>query len=107
MTRSLRIASSSAHGERRLICKGLRYAGTEGAGYGAFDDGDQWKPLQLNMPTGSICDLVIHVDDLAAATDDRTFWILDDSTRLCRIDRTVASAQSPCSIRTSVWTAGR
>ena len=60
--------------------KGLLYAGTESAVYVSFDDGDRWAPLQLNMPTCSVRDLVIHGDDLVAATYGRAFWVLDDLT---------------------------
>ncbi len=48
--------------------------------------------LQLNMPTTSVRDLVVHGDDLVAATYGRAFWILDDVTPLRQIDRTVSSA---------------
>ena len=72
--------------------KGLLYAGTENAAYVSFDEGDHWSPLQLNMPTTSVRDLVVHGDDLVAATYGRAFWILDDVTPLRQIDRTVSSA---------------
>ncbi len=72
--------------------KGLLYAGTENATFVSLDDGDRWNSLQLNMPTTSIRDLVVHGDDLVAATYGRAFWILDDVTPLRQIDRTVSSA---------------
>ncbi len=72
--------------------KGLLYAGTENAAYVSFDEGDHWSSLQLNMPTTSVRDLVVHGDDLVAATYGRAFWILDDVTPLRQIDRTVSSA---------------
>ena len=34
--------------------KGLLYAATELRVYVSFDDGDQWQPLQLNMPVTSV-----------------------------------------------------
>jgi photosystem II stability/assembly factor-like uncharacterized protein len=58
--------------------KGLLFAGSELAVYVSFDDGDHWQSLRLNMPASSIRDLVIHEDDLVAATHGRGFWILDD-----------------------------
>lgn len=58
--------------------KGLLYAGTEFGAYVSFDDGDHWQSLQLNLPPGSVTDLVVHGDDLVAATNGRSFWILDD-----------------------------
>ena len=58
--------------------RGLLFAGTELGAYVSFDDGDHWQSLQLNLPTVSVHDLVIHGDDLVAATHGRAFWILDD-----------------------------
>jgi len=62
--------------------RGLLFAGTELGIYVSFDDGDNWQSLQLNLPTASIPDLIIHGDDLAVATHGRAFWILDDITPL-------------------------
>ena len=76
------------------VRKGLLYAGTENAAYVSFDDGDHWASLQLNMPTTSVRDLVVHGDDLVAATYGRAFWILDDLTPLRQIDATVTSADA-------------
>ena len=56
----------------------LLFAGSETAVYVSFDDGDRWQPLRLNMPATSIRDLVVHEDDLIAATHGRGFWVLDD-----------------------------
>jgi len=64
------------------VRKGLLYAGTETGVYVSFNDGDEWQPLQLNMPNCSVRDLVIHEDDLVIATHGRSFWILDDVTPL-------------------------
>jgi photosystem II stability/assembly factor-like uncharacterized protein len=66
--------------------KGLLYAGTETATYVSIDDGDHWSTLQLNMPTTSVRDMVVHGDDLVVATYGRAFWILDDLTPLRQID---------------------
>jgi photosystem II stability/assembly factor-like uncharacterized protein len=62
--------------------KGLLFAGTEGSVYVSFNDGDDWQPLQLNLPHTSMRDLAIHGDDLIVATHGRSFWILDDITPL-------------------------
>ncbi len=48
--------------------KGLLYAATELRVYVSFNDGDQWQPLQNNMPVTSVRDIVVHGDDLAVAT---------------------------------------
>ena len=60
------------------VRKGLLFAGTEIGVYVSFNDGATWRPLQNNLPVSSIRDLVIHDDDLVAATHGRAFWILDD-----------------------------
>jgi photosystem II stability/assembly factor-like uncharacterized protein len=65
--------------------KGLLYAGTETSVYVSFNDGDNWQPLQLNLPHTSMRDLTIHGDDLIVATHGRSFWILDDITPLRQI----------------------
>ena len=62
--------------------KGLLYAGTERAMYVSFDDGASWQSLQLNLPVVPITDLAVRDDDLIAATQGRSFWILDDLTPL-------------------------
>jgi len=72
--------------------KGLLYACTEKGVYVSFDDGDSWQSLQLNMPTTSIRDLVVHGDDLVIATHGRSFWILDDASPLRQMTAQVASA---------------
>ena len=57
---------------------GLLFAGTESGVYVSFNDGADWRPLKLNLPTVPIHDLVIKDDDLVLATHGRAFWILDD-----------------------------
>jgi photosystem II stability/assembly factor-like uncharacterized protein len=60
--------------------RGLLYAGTETGVYVSFNDGDNWQSLQLNLPVVPITDLIIHKGerDLVAATQGRSFWVLDD-----------------------------
>ena len=58
--------------------KGLLFAGTETGLYVSFNDGADWRALQLNLPTVPVHDLVIKNDDLVLATHGRAFWILDD-----------------------------
>jgi photosystem II stability/assembly factor-like uncharacterized protein len=57
--------------------KGLLYAGTETGIWVSFNDGAHWQPLQLNLPTTPIHDLIVHNDDLIVATHGRSFWVLD------------------------------
>jgi photosystem II stability/assembly factor-like uncharacterized protein len=60
------------------VREGLLFAGTEIGVFVSFNDGATWRPLQNNLPSSSIRDLVIHGDDLVVATHGRAFWILDD-----------------------------
>jgi hypothetical protein len=72
------------------VRKGLLFAGTEGSVYVSFNDGDDWQPLQLNLPHTSMRDLAIHGDDLIVATHGRSFWILDDLTPLRQLHAEIA-----------------
>ena len=65
--------------------KGLLYAATELRVYVSFNDGNQWQPLQNNMPVTSVRDVVVHGDDLAVATYGRGFWVMDQMSALRQI----------------------
>jgi len=56
---------------------GLLYAGTERGVLVSLDDGGTWAPLGGGLPVVSVHDLVLHGDDLAAATHGRGFWVLE------------------------------
>jgi photosystem II stability/assembly factor-like uncharacterized protein len=71
--------------------KGLLYAGTENGMYISFDDGNNWKPFQLNLPIVPITDLTIKNDNLIAATQGRAFWILDDLTPFHQLNNELTS----------------
>ncbi|MGH8282515.1 MAG: hypothetical protein ACRESE_01550 [Gammaproteobacteria bacterium] len=60
----------------------LLYAGTNTGVYVSFDDGDNWQPLQLNLPSVRVRDLTVHGNDLVIATQGRALWVLDDVTPL-------------------------
>ena len=62
--------------------RSLLYAGTEGGVYISFNDGADWRPFKLNLPSTPVHDLVVKDDDLVVATHGRAFWILDDITPL-------------------------
>ena len=66
--------------------KGLLYAGTERGMYISFDDGENWQAFQLNLPIVPITDLAIKNDNLIAATQGRSFWMIDDLTPLHQLD---------------------
>jgi len=65
---------------------GLLLAGTETGVYLSFDDGEHWRPLQLNLPPAPVHDLAIYKSDLLVATHGRSFWILDDIEPLRELD---------------------
>ncbi len=71
--------------------KGLLYAGTETGVWVSFDDGAHWQPLQLNLPTTPIHDLIVHNDDLVVATHGRSFWVLDSIAPLRQLTAAMAS----------------
>ena len=60
------------------VKRGLLYAGTDRGVYVSFNDGDDWQPLSLNLPTAWVRDLLVHDGDLIAGTQGRGIWILDD-----------------------------
>ncbi len=64
------------------VREGLLFAGTEYGLFVSFDDGEQWKPLQQNLPVTPVTDLKIHRDDIALSTMGRGFWVLDDISSL-------------------------
>jgi len=69
--------------------KNLLYAGTEFGIYVSFNGGDDWQPLQLNLPVSSVRDMDVHGSDLIVATHGRSFFVLDDIAPL----RQAAAAQ--------------
>lgn len=73
--------------------KDLLYAGTESGMYVSFDDGANWQPLQLNLPIVPITDLAIKNDNLIAATQGRSFWLIDDLTVLHQADQGLATTE--------------
>ncbi len=72
--------------------KGLLYCGTESGMYISFDDGENWQPFQLNLPIVPITDLVVKNDNLIAATQGRSLWIIDDLTVLHQLSDGLAKS---------------
>lgn len=67
--------------------QGLLYAGTEAGMYISFDDGDTWRSFQENLPIVPITDLAIKNNNLIAATQGRSFWLVDDLTPLHQLNK--------------------
>ncbi len=74
------------------VVAGLLYCGTESGVYVSIDAGDHWQSLQLNLPSSSMRDMVVHGDDLVLATYGRGLWILDNVTPLREFGAPGASA---------------
>ncbi|HVS13428.1 MAG TPA: glycosyl hydrolase [Thermoanaerobaculia bacterium] len=68
------------------VREGLLFAGTELGLFASFDGGGRWQPFQLDLPVTPVTDLVLHDDDLVVATQGRSFWILDDLTRVRHLE---------------------
>jgi len=67
------------------VRKGLLFAGTELGVFFSLNGGDNWQPLNLNMPVVPVHDLVVKDADLVIATHGRAFWVLDDISPLRQI----------------------
>ncbi|MBM3808885.1 MAG: sialidase [Acidimicrobiia bacterium] len=66
------------------VRRGMLYLGTENAIYVSFDAGDNWQPLQNDLPHAPVSGIVVqeHFNDLVISTYGRGFWIMDDITAL-------------------------
>ncbi len=73
------------------VRQGLLYAGTLGGAFVSFDDGAHWQTLQSNLPTVWVEDLQVHGNDLVAATNGRSLWILDGIAPLRQLRPSVAA----------------
>jgi photosystem II stability/assembly factor-like uncharacterized protein len=78
------------------VRRGLLYLGTENGVHVSFDDGENWQPLQMNLPHAPVYWLVVqeHFSDLVIATYGRGFWILDDVTPLRELAPQVLNADA-------------
>ena len=78
------------------VRRGLLYAGTENAIYVSFDAGDQWQPLQNDLPSAPVSGIVVqeHFNDLVISTYGRGFWILDDITPLRTVTPAALAAEA-------------
>lgn len=65
---------------------GLLYCGTEEGIYISFDDGARWQTFQLNLPLVPVTDLAVKNNNLIAATQGRSIWMIDDLTVLHQLN---------------------
>lgn len=70
--------------------EGLLYAGTETGIYISFDNGANWQSFQLNLPIVPVTDLTIKNDNLIAATQGRSLWMIDDLTIIHQANEEIA-----------------
>jgi photosystem II stability/assembly factor-like uncharacterized protein len=78
------------------VRRGLLYLGTENGAYVSFDDGENWQPLQMNLPHAPVYWLTVQepFHDLVIATYGRGFWILDDISPLRQLAASVLSSDA-------------
>jgi photosystem II stability/assembly factor-like uncharacterized protein len=74
--------------------RGLLFAGTERGAFMSLDDGENWEPLQLNLPVTSVRDFEIYGNDLIVATHGRGFWVIDDISSLRQVTPAVLAADA-------------
>jgi len=72
--------------------RGMLVAGTERGAYVSFNDGDEWQPLQLNLPVTSVRDFEFYENDLIVGTHGRGIWVLDDISPLRQLTEAVAAS---------------
>ncbi|HEY8225570.1 MAG TPA: hypothetical protein VIG25_09850 [Pyrinomonadaceae bacterium] len=75
---------------------GLLYVGTENGLYVSYDDGENWQPLQANLPRAPVYWMVVQeqFNDLVIATYGRGFWILDDLAPIQQMTPAVREANA-------------
>ena len=73
--------------------EGLLYCGTEYGMYISYDDGANWRSMQLNLPLVPITDLTLKENDLIVATQGRSFWVLDDLSMFQQYDAKITEAE--------------
>ncbi len=66
--------------------EGLLFAGTEFGLYISFNNGQDWQAFQNNLPIVPITDLAVKDRHLIAATQGRSFWMVDDLSPLYEVD---------------------
>ena len=68
------------------------YAASERAVYISWDDGANWQPLSLNLPTVQVSDIVVEDNDLVIATHGRSFWVMRNLAPLRQLNEQVANS---------------
>lgn len=71
---------------------GLLFAASERTVYVSWDDGANWQPLTMNLPTVQVSDLVVEDHDLVIGTHGRSFWVMRDIGPIRQMSPEVAAA---------------
>ncbi|MEQ1675208.1 MAG: hypothetical protein ABL876_00825 [Chitinophagaceae bacterium] len=85
---------------------GLLYAGTEYGMYISYDDGNNWKKFQLNLPEVPVTDLAIKENDLIVATQGRSLWVLDDLGVVQQLNAGITNKNLHVFNNSSAWRIG-
>jgi len=89
------LPASAAHAVREdPLNHNLIFAALENGVYVSFNGGDDWQPLQLNLPAASCRDLAIEQNDLIVATYGRALWAIDDISPLRELAGKAAAVAS-------------
>ena len=76
------------------VRSGMLFCGTERGVFVSVDDGDNWRPLRINMPVTSMRDIQIYGNDLIVATHGRGFWVIDDISPLRQLNDSIVRADA-------------
>jgi photosystem II stability/assembly factor-like uncharacterized protein len=76
------------------VRRGMLVAGTERGVYLSLDGGDNWQPLQLNLPVTSMRDFEIYGNDLIVGTHGRGIWVIDDISALRQLTPAVLESDA-------------
>jgi len=71
---------------------GLLYAASERTVYVSWNDGADWNPLTMNLPTVQVSDLVVEENDLVIGTHGRSFWLMNNIDMLRQLTPQVAES---------------
>jgi photosystem II stability/assembly factor-like uncharacterized protein len=76
--------------------RGLLYVGTENGIYLSYNDGENWQPLQTNLPHAPVYWITVqeHFNDLLVATYGRGFWIMDDISPIQQLTPLIANGDT-------------
>ncbi len=74
--------------------RNLVFAALDSGVFVSFNGGDEWQPLQLNLPAASCRDLAIEQNDLIVATYGRALWAIDNISPLRELASKAAKVAS-------------